>query len=61
MGFPPVGASNDRSQKDVNVADLGLSFKKETLGDGEGVALVGVGGVDFEDEGEDVEDWRSAL
>ena len=61
MGFPSGGTSNDRLQKDVNAAELGVSFKKETLGDREGVVVVGIGGVDFEDEGEDEEDWRSIL
>ena len=61
MGFPPGSISNNRLQKDVNVADLEVSFKKETLEDGEGIVVVGVGGVDFKDEGEDVEDWPSAL
>ena len=56
MGFPPGSTSNDRLQKDMNVAELGASFKKETLRDVDRVVVVGIRGVDFKDEGEDMED-----
>jgi len=52
IGFPPGGTSNAKSQNELKGANLGVSFRKETLGDKDAIGGVWVEGRVLEGVGE---------